>query len=175
MLRGLQRCSLPILIKPKLHWKKAKDNLDQEFLDFEQHQSQHSRSELDTLKAKWLNHIIDSFLLKLNTFFLLSPLYLYNKTWNMDGAMLGFKSWQVCWLSINQHLALRCQDISPPDHIRSQPPANSAVWQTGAGPPPPPSCCLAVCLPAWCIQTGPQTRTGESLPLDRTLLVHGGR
>lgn len=52
MLRGLRRYSLPIWIKPKLHWKKAKDDLDEEFLDFEQRQSQHSRSELDALKAK---------------------------------------------------------------------------------------------------------------------------
>lgn len=53
----------------------------------------------------WLNHIIDSFLLKLNAFFLLSPLYLYNKTLNTDAAMLGLKSWQVCRLSINQGFA----------------------------------------------------------------------
>lgn len=88
--------------------------------------------------------------------------------------MLGFKSRQVRWLSVNQGFVSRCQDIGPPDHIRSQPPANSAVWQTAAGPPPPPSCCPAVCLLAWCIQKGPQTRTGESLLLDRTLLAHRG-
>lgn len=84
------------------------------------------------------------------------------------GVWLVFPSCQ------NRRSSARRVTVRPPDHIRSRPPADSAVWRTAAGPPPPPSCCLSACLLAWCIQAGPQTHTGESLRLGTTLQHTGG-
>lgn len=82
--------------------------------------------------------------------------------------ILFWDVWLVCFFFLSV-------TVTPPDHIQSRPPADSAVWRIAEDPPPPLSCCLSVCLLAWCIQAGAQTHTGESLRLDTTLQHTWGR